>query len=53
MTVKTIRQARHEALEQEMHRDPRVIVIGEDVAASVVPTTVATNSNSISGKLRA
>src|ERR1700758_3776500 len=32
MTVKTIRQALHEALEQEMRRDPRVIVIGEDVA---------------------
>ena len=32
MTVKTIRQALHEALAQEMRRDPRVIVIGEDVA---------------------
>jgi pyruvate dehydrogenase E1 component beta subunit len=32
MTVKTIRQALHEALEQEMRRDPRVVVIGEDVA---------------------
>src|ERR1700735_1882834 len=32
MTVKTIRQALHEALEQEMRRDPRVVVIGEDVS---------------------
>ena len=32
MSVKTIRQALHEALEQEMRRDPRVVVIGEDVS---------------------
>jgi acetoin:2,6-dichlorophenolindophenol oxidoreductase subunit beta len=32
MPVKTIRQALHEALEQEMRRDPRVVVIGEDVS---------------------
>ncbi len=32
MPVKTIRQALNEALVQEMRRDPRVIVIGEDVA---------------------
>ena len=32
MSEKTIRQALHEALEQEMRRDPRVIVIGEDVS---------------------
>lgn len=32
MTVKTIRQALHEALVHEMHRDPRVIVIGEDIS---------------------
>jgi pyruvate/2-oxoglutarate/acetoin dehydrogenase E1 component len=32
MTEKTIRQALHEALEQEMRRDPRVVVIGEDVS---------------------
>src|SRR5271168_874902 len=32
MTQKTIRQALHEALVHEMRRDPRVVVIGEDVA---------------------
>jgi pyruvate dehydrogenase E1 component beta subunit len=32
MAEKTIRQALHEALVQEMRRDPRVIVIGEDVS---------------------
>ena len=32
MAVKTIRQALHEALEHEMRRDPRVVVIGEDVS---------------------
>src|SRR6202142_420590 len=32
MAQKTIRQALHEALVHEMRRDPRVIVIGEDVA---------------------
>jgi acetoin:2,6-dichlorophenolindophenol oxidoreductase subunit beta len=32
MPVKTIRQALHEALEQEMRRDPRVVIIGEDVS---------------------
>jgi pyruvate dehydrogenase E1 component beta subunit len=32
MPEKTIRQALHEALVQEMHRDPRVVVIGEDVS---------------------
>src|SRR5215471_12746805 len=32
MPVKTIRQALQEALVHEMRRDPRVIVIGEDVA---------------------
>jgi acetoin:2,6-dichlorophenolindophenol oxidoreductase subunit beta len=32
MPVKTIRQALHEALEHEMRRDPRVVVIGEDVS---------------------
>ena len=32
MAVKTIRQALKEALIQEMRRDPRVVVIGEDVS---------------------
>jgi pyruvate dehydrogenase E1 component beta subunit len=32
MPEKTIRQALHEALVQEMRRDPRVVVIGEDVS---------------------
>jgi pyruvate/2-oxoglutarate/acetoin dehydrogenase E1 component len=32
MPQKSIRQALNEALRQEMHRDTRVIVIGEDVA---------------------
>ena len=32
MPQKTIRQALNEALAQEMRRDPRVVVIGEDVA---------------------
>ena len=32
MPVKTIRQALQEALIQEMRRDPRVVVIGEDVS---------------------
>ena len=32
MAMKSIRQALNEALAQEMRRDPRVIVIGEDVA---------------------
>src|ERR687888_570348 len=32
MALKSIRQALNEALAQEMRRDPRVIVIGEDVA---------------------
>ncbi len=32
MPEKTIRQALHEALAQEMRRDPRVVVIGEDVS---------------------
>src|SRR6476620_3572677 len=32
MPLKSIRQALNEALAQEMRRDPRVIVIGEDVA---------------------
>ena len=32
MAQKTIRQALHEALVHEMRRDPRVVVIGEDVA---------------------
>ncbi len=32
MPMKTIRQALNEALAQEMRRDPRVVVIGEDVA---------------------
>jgi len=32
MPIKTIRQALHEALEQEMRRDPSVVVIGEDVS---------------------
>src|SRR2546429_6909756 len=32
MPLKSIRQAINEALAQEMRRDPRVIVIGEDVA---------------------
>ena len=31
MAQKTIRQALHEALVHEMRRDPRVVVIGEDV----------------------
>lgn len=32
MPSKTIRQAINEALRQEMRRDPRVVIIGEDVA---------------------
>src|SRR5258705_12936380 len=32
MPQKSIRQALNEALRQEMRRDPRVVVIGEDVA---------------------
>ena len=32
MPLKSIRQALNEALAQEMRRDPRIIVIGEDVA---------------------
>src|ERR1700748_3715993 len=32
MALKSIRQALNEALAQEMRRDPRVVVIGEDVA---------------------
>ena len=32
MPLKSIRQALNEALAQEMRRDPRVVVIGEDVA---------------------
>lgn len=32
MTVKTMREALNEALFQEMHRDPSVIVMGEDVS---------------------
>src|SRR5207245_6336917 len=32
MALKSIRQALNEALAQEMRRDPRIIVIGEDVA---------------------
>src|SRR5690348_12959134 len=32
MPQKSIRQALNEALRQEMHRDPRIVVIGEDVA---------------------
>ncbi len=32
MPEKTIRQALHEALVQEMRRDPRIIVMGEDVS---------------------
>ena len=32
MPQKTIRQALNEALRQEMQRDPRVVVIGEDIA---------------------
>src|SRR6201984_3850699 len=32
MALKSIREARNEALAQEMRRDPRVVVIGEDVA---------------------
>ena len=31
----------HEALEQEMRRDPRVIVIGEDVRAGPGPGAAA------------
>jgi acetoin:2,6-dichlorophenolindophenol oxidoreductase subunit beta len=32
MSVKTIRQALQEALIHEMRRDPRVVIIGEDVS---------------------
>jgi len=32
MALKSIRQALNEGLAQEMRRDPRVVVIGEDVA---------------------
>ena len=34
MALKSIRQALNEALAQEMRRDPRVVVIGEDVAVA-------------------
>jgi acetoin:2,6-dichlorophenolindophenol oxidoreductase subunit beta len=32
MPQKSIRQALNEALRQEMRRDPRIILIGEDIA---------------------
>ena len=38
---KSRRQALNEASAQEMRRDPRVIVIGEDVAAAPVRTASA------------
>jgi acetoin:2,6-dichlorophenolindophenol oxidoreductase subunit beta len=37
MPVKTIRQALQEALAHEMRRDPRVVVIGEDVSGGAAP----------------
>lgn len=39
MTVKTMRDALNEALFQEMRRDPRVIVIGEDVSGGAGGTS--------------
>jgi pyruvate/2-oxoglutarate/acetoin dehydrogenase E1 component len=42
MPRKSIRQALNEALRQEMRRDPRVIVIGEDVAGAPVLRASAT-----------
>ncbi|MCL6609852.1 MAG: alpha-ketoacid dehydrogenase subunit beta, partial [Geminicoccaceae bacterium] len=35
MPKKTYRQAINEALRQEMERDPRVILMGEDVAGGM------------------
>ena len=35
MAKKTYRQAINEALRQEMERDPRVIIMGEDVAGGL------------------
>src|ERR687884_352887 len=37
MPQKSIRQAINEALAQEMRRDPRVVVMGEDIAGGLGP----------------
>jgi pyruvate dehydrogenase E1 component beta subunit len=41
MPQKSTRQALNGALRQEMRRDPRIIVIGEDVAGGAVSESAA------------
>jgi len=41
MSIKTMRDAVHEAIRQEMQRDPNVIVIGEDVVGGLGGTSGA------------